>query len=71
MNLSTQNWGWPQILFLVWIFVHMLVELLLHGQPKIHTTGEKKGEVMKYEAHWSLYRVVLLLNLLIAGGFFK
>jgi hypothetical protein len=71
MTDFTVGWLWPQWAFVWLMFITFTAAAIVHGKPRMITTGENKGEPEKYNAFLVLARVVLLLFILICGGFFR
>ena len=65
------NIGWPQGLFLAWMFVALGVAAATNGQQKLETTGERKGLPELHSFPLALVWVAMLLTLLYLGGFFS
>ncbi|MBY0466660.1 MAG: transglycosylase SLT domain-containing protein, partial [Burkholderiales bacterium] len=56
------NVGWPQAVLTVWLVAGVLLHAENHGKPL---------GVPTFHVGWSLSRAVVLVCLLVAGGFFK
>lgn len=65
-----ESWGWPEWLLVLWMFIATLIHSAKHGKPMVHEVGEDKGKPQTYNGFTAFLRALLLLFLLVAGGFF-
>ena len=52
-------WGWPQWVMLGTIALNLIMQAVLHGQPRA-----------KFNVGWASLDMAFLVGLLIAGGYF-
>lgn len=56
------HWGWPQAVLVVWLAVGFAHHAAKHGKPL---------DLPTFHGGWALARAVVVIWLLMAGGFFK
>lgn len=66
----TASWHWPQWVAAIWMIFALLDAARLHGDEKRVLVGQHKGEVEKYSFNIALIRALLVLFVLVPGGFF-
>jgi hypothetical protein len=67
----TAQWGWPQWMLIVWMFLSFMVEAVQHGTPRLQTAGVHKGEPFDHNGFVALGKMGFIIFILIAGGFFR
>lgn len=67
----TATWGWPQWTLLAVLILSLLYHCHRHGDPRVETQGERKGQPERFNGFVALTRFALLMFVLIAGGFFS
>lgn len=70
MHDFTATWAWPQWAILSLLFVRFVMIASKHGQEKLETLGERKGQPSKYDGFTALGQTFIWAFILIAGGFF-
>lgn len=61
----TANWGWPQWVLLILMFLSLVYHCARHGEER-----KDKGEPEKFSGFVAMTRFALMMFILIAGGFF-
>lgn len=59
MNIDTTFWHWPQYTLLVLLVLRMAVAMSRHGKP------------VKVDAWTILFHTVIILFVLVCGGFYR
>lgn len=65
------NIGWPEGIIIAMMFLSLMIGAVKNGDPRIETTGARKGEPERYSFPVVLVRVSLMMVLLYLGGFFS
>lgn len=59
-------WGWPQIVYLIFAFLLLVLEVINHGKPKVDSNKEPH----KYNGFAALLARLFWAFILAMGGFF-
>lgn len=70
MSDFTATWGWPQWTIVIIFLLRMSMASALHGRERRETSGERKGDVERYNAFSTLIGTFVIVAVLICGGFF-